>query len=157
MTTIVYRDGKMAADTRAYSGSTTPIGEKFKIEVIEYSDGSKSIVGVSTPAPGLSEEIRRWFASEKHPDFEPQGIGSDRRGFEAIEVTEDGEIFFYNDNFTPSGPLMTDWIAIGSGKDYAVGALSMGATAEEAVGVAINCDAWTGGRVTVIDLKDLKK
>lgn len=154
MTTIVYRNGVVAADTRAYSGSSTPIGEKIKIEVITYSDGSKSVVGVSTPAPGFSEEIRRWFANDKHPDFEPQGLG-DRRSFEAIEVTKDGEVFFYNDSFVPSGPLITDWIAIGSGKDYAVGALSMGASAEEAVQVAITNDAWTGGRVTAIDLKDL--
>jgi hypothetical protein len=31
LTTICYRDGVMAADTRAYSGDKLPIGSKTKI------------------------------------------------------------------------------------------------------------------------------
>ena len=31
MTTIAYRDGILAADTRGFSGASTPIGNKLKI------------------------------------------------------------------------------------------------------------------------------
>lgn len=144
MTTIVFRDGILAADTRAYSGDRSPMGQKQKIFFAQHSDGSVSTFGISTPNPGFSEEIQKWFNNEKHPDFEPQLNG---RGFSALEIMQDGAVYFYNDNFTPSGPLRGDWFAIGSGQDFAIGALEMGATAQEAVVVAAKNDAWTGGEV----------
>ena len=135
MTTIVYRDGVLAADTRAYSGGGKFIGKKQKIFSNQYR-----AFGISTPNPGFSEEIRDWFLNDKHNDHEP--IMADR-SFEAVEITIDG-VFYYKDNFSPSGPLDAPYIAIGSGDEYAMGALSMGACAELAVQIAGENDPWTG-------------
>lgn len=52
MTTIAYRNGVMAADTRAYSGGKLPIGTKTKIERLE--DGT--LLGVSSITPGGGPE-----------------------------------------------------------------------------------------------------
>lgn len=144
MTTIVYRDGILAADTRAYSGDRSPIGQKQKIFQFRNSDGTVSTFGISTPQPGFSEEIKVWFANDKHNDYRPDLNG---RGFSALEILSNGEVYYYNDNFTPSGPLTADWFAIGSGQDFAIGALEMGATAQQAVVVSAKNDAWTGGAV----------
>ena len=152
MTTIVFRDGVLAADTRAYSGDRSPIGFKQKIFQVRNSDGTLATVGISTPNPGFSEEIRNWFVNEKHMDAQPEVRD---RGFSALEITADGEVFYYSDNFTGSGPLTADWFAIGSGQDFAIGALEMGATAQEAVQIALQNDPWTGGVVQHIIIPDM--
>ncbi len=144
MTTIVYRDGYIAADTRAYSGGSQPIGQKQKINRVQLSDGSYISFGVSTPHPGLSEEIRDWFASEMSADAEPILNG---RAFDCIAVNSNGEVYFYNDSFSPTGPLIGDFFAVGSGAEYALGAMSMGADAIQAVQKAAEFDVWTGGAV----------
>lgn len=149
MTTIVFRDNVLAADTRAYSGDRSPIGQKQKIHQVTHSDGSTSTFGVSTAHPGFSEEIRDWFLNDKHKDFEPHLNG---RSFQALEILDTGEVFFYSDNFVPSGPLHGEWFAIGSGMDFAIGALAMGANAQQAVAVALENDVFTGGVVQHITL-----
>lgn len=140
MTTIVYRDGILAADTRAYAGDAKPIGKKQKIHQTRYG-----FVGVSTPAPGFAEELVAWFKADidKRFDAEPNPNG---RTFEAIEITPEG-VFFYHDNMTPSGPLDAEFIAIGSGDQYALGALEAGATATQAVEIASRLDAWTNDAI----------
>lgn len=145
MTTIVYRDGILAGDTRAYSGDRSPIGQKQKIFQVVNSDGSFTTFGVSSPIVGLPERVRKWFENEKHFDFEPP-IQSDE-SFQALEINGKGEVFYYNGSFTPSGPLMADYFAIGSGMDFAIGALEMGATAQQAVVAASKGDMFTGGVV----------
>lgn len=136
MTTIVFRDNILAGDTRAFSGSPQPMGKKQKI----FKVAGGSCFGVSTSHPGLGEEIRNWYEECKHFDHQPQLNG---RSFEMLEIDTDGNVFFYNDSFNPSGPLIADYFAIGSGSEYALGALSMGASAVEAVTVASQHDIWT--------------
>lgn len=138
MTTIAYRDGVLASDTRAYAGQSQPIGNKQKIYRIK--DGSA--FGVSTPQPGLSEAIRDWFAECKHPDHEPALNGD--AGFDMLEITKDGHVYFYHNSFRPTGPLSADYFAIGSGAEYALGAMAAGASAADAVAAAGFHDVWTG-------------
>jgi hypothetical protein len=145
MTTIAYRDGILAADTRAFSGSTQPIGEKQKI----YRIKGGSCFGVSTPHPGLSEEIKDWFVEAKHLDHEPQLNG---REFDMLEIDRNGEVFFYHNSFVPAGPLAAEYFAIGSGSEYAMGAMGYGASAVDAVAVAAVHDVWTGPTVTMIEV-----
>lgn len=146
MTTIVYRDGILAADTRAYAGDSNPIGTKQKIYSLLDDNGMRISFGISTAAPGLSEEIRNWFFKDRHPDFEPQ-LGE--RGFTALEIRGD-EVYYYKDSFTPSGPLTADYFAIGSGQSFALGALTMGADARTAVEVAGMNDIWTNDKIVHI-------
>lgn len=42
------------------------------------------------------------------------------------------------------------YLALGSGSEYAMGAMSMGATAEQAVAVAIEHDTGSGGEIMVL-------
>lgn len=135
MTTIVYRDGVLAADSRGYGGSKVPIGSKCKIARL--ADGS--LVGVSSTIVGAGERLTAWFAdgansmAEKMPDK-----------FEFIRIAACGQVFFAIDNLDFSGPLNAPYYAIGSGNEYALGALAAGANAIQACAIACELDVWTG-------------
>lgn len=150
MSTIVYRDGILAGDSRAFSGSRTPIGAKIKIAELE--DGV--LVGVSTTQPGLGEAFIDWYATGCQPSERPD-MG--QQGFDALVIDADANVFFYNDSFMPSGPLLVDYIAIGSGAEYALGAMAAGKTAEEAVEIASGLDVWTGGPIFTITHKKFRE
>lgn len=145
MSVIVYRDGVMAADTRAYSGDATPIGHKMKI--FRLKDGS--LVGFSTTKPGLSEAMVAWFNAES-----PEGPPPVEMNFSALLVKPNGEVFYYNDSISPSGPLVGPYFAVGSGDHYALGALACGAAATEAVEVACQFDPWCALPVAALALAD---
>lgn len=135
MTTIVYRAGTMAADSRAWSGDKHPIGNKVKIRRLE--DGT--LIGCSTTTPGGGEAVLDWYEAG-HPD-EGHTLPE---SFTFLAVQKNGEVYYATDADFITGPLTADFFAIGSGEQYAMGALHMGATAEEAVRVACKADAWTG-------------
>lgn len=143
MTTIVYRDGVMAADRRAYAGDKQPIGEKTKVHRL--ADGS--LFGASSSKVGAVDKFRRLV--------EERGIGGSfdaAHPVQAILVRPDGSIFYFHEEDTFTGPLEAAFIAIGSGDRFALGALKMGATAARAVEVAIECDVWSGGGIDVLSL-----
>lgn len=151
MTTICFRDGVLAADSRAYSGHATPIGEKCKI----YRHRNGAMMGISTTLPGLGERMGAWFLDDKNPDIEP--IFSPDEGIDALEIDPHGNVFFYHNSVHPSGPLHGEFFAIGSGANYALGALHMGADAVDAVRVGIMCDPWSGGEVMIADSRKSKE
>lgn len=134
MTTIVYRDGILAADRRAYSGGTVFIGYKTKIRRLK----SGGLVGISTNQVGLTDAIVKYF-----------DVGGDKptmkeQDFTVLIIRANSEVFYASDEFHLSGPLDASFFAIGSGKQFAYGALEMGATAMEAVRVAAVHDIWSG-------------
>lgn len=142
MTTIAFVNGIMAADSRAYGGHSTPIGFKCKLYT---NPRTGAWIGVSTNVPGLSEQVGQWFADDKNPSWEPQLSPND--GLDALEVHRDGSVYIYHCSMKPAGPLTAPFFAVGSGADYALGALFMGASAAEAIQVAAQCDPWTGGEI----------
>ncbi|MEI9428729.1 peptidase S14 [Mesorhizobium sp. Cs1299R1N3] len=145
MTTIVYRDGVMAADSRAYAGDKHPIGTKSKLRRL--SDGS--LLGVSASIPGLPESFRR--AVEK------TGVEADLEAefdCKALLVKPDGTVWFYNNGPGFTGPLKGEFFSTGSGEQYAYAAMVMGADAVRAVEVAIECDAWTKAEICRLTLLD---
>lgn len=148
MTTIAYRDGIMAADSRAYAGSKHPIGTKAKIHRL--ADGS--LFGASSSKVGQCDKLRRIV--------EERGVTAtldDDVPVQAIVVCPSGEIWYFNDNDSFSGPVDAEFIAIGSGEEYAHGAMMMGADAARAVEIAIACDPWTGGQVQMLNLHEIQR
>lgn len=144
MTTIAYRNGVMAADTRAYSGGNAPLGRKVKIRRLD--DGT--LVGASSSTPGMGELILDWYADGADKENTPT-IDADS-WFELLAVKPTGQAWFTKSQFFLSGPLEADYFVIGSGAEYAKGAMGMGAEAEEAVVVAAIFDPYTEGPFTVL-------
>lgn len=145
MSTITYRDGIMAADSRAYAGGPTPIG--FKKKLRKLVDGS--MIGISTTLPGLSELVMDYFdncASDvPNIDYPQPEIGEKK--ITILLVTADGEVYYADDSLNLSGPLDGEFWAIGSGEAYALGAMECGASAEEAIEIAKKFDVWSDGPV----------
>lgn len=145
MTTIVYRDGVMAADSRAYAGNKQPLG--FKTKIFRLADGS--LFGASSSKVGQCDKLRRMVE-----DRGTETIFDKEVAAQGILVKPNGDVFYFNDQDAWSGPIQTDCAAIGSGEEYAMGALKMGASAEKAVQIAIECDVWSGGPITVMALAE---
>jgi hypothetical protein len=143
MTGIAYRDGVMAADSACYAGDIYQ-GDVTKI--------ARSRYGALAGAAGdtvLCDEFRRLFAASTTDidwqDWRPTIVGNARFG--AIVVLPNGEIRQLDE----SGwhPVNAPFYTEGSGSTLMIGAMAAGASAEEAVAIAIRYDAHCGGDVQV--------
>lgn len=140
MTTIVYRDGVMAADGRVTTGQLIVTDTCKKITKL--SDGALFALAGEDH---LEQNLIEWLEEADGGTAPPQG-----KDFTAILVDTSGNLSV----FTGSGDRFVPWndiayAAFGSGADVAYGALEMGATADQAVAAGINRDVNSGGRIQV--------
>jgi len=143
MTTVAYKNGEMAADSRSYTGGKITAGMKQKIHRLK--DGS--LFGASSSKVGLCDKFRR--------DTEERGVEGvyDETMCQGLLVTPGGEIYIFNDGVAWSGPCRALFTAIGSGEEFAMGAMAAGATPAEAVRIACELDNWSGGEVLTMRLE----
>jgi hypothetical protein len=138
LTTLAYRDGVLAADTLWVGGGTRD-GYGPKIERI-----GNLLVGMSGSIP-MGLRFRAWvasgFAGACPLDDCPDGNG--------LIIWPHGVVGWCSRG---AWPVSEPFYTLGSGEQYAMGALAMGATAEEAVRVAMRFDVSTGGEITVLKL-----
>lgn len=137
MTTIAYRDGIMAADSRAYAGDKIPIGEKVKIRRLE--DGT--LIGASSTLAGGTKWVLDWFEAGCPAKAGESELLPDK--FDLLVAYPNGELYIANDHAVLQGPLIASFLAIGSGEEYALGALQHGANAVQAVTAACALDVWS--------------
>lgn len=145
MTTIAYRDGLMASDTRAYSGDKHPIGFKSKISRL----GDGTLIGISSSTVGAPTEFLSWLLDQPIGE-RYESVSEDPLPVQALVVCPDGRAYYWDDGKAFTGPLRADFFAIGSGEQTALAALLLGRSAEEAVELAKQVDPWTGGKVEVM-------
>jgi hypothetical protein len=145
MTTICYRDGIMAGDSRAYGFDKVPVGSKMK--PTRLPDGS--LLGVSSSVVGCSQIVKEWVLAGMDSKAAPHRKKEDI-DFQAMLVRPDGTCILIDGNWLPSDPISEAYYAIGSGREFALAALFLGKTAAEAVEVACHLDVWTGGRVETV-------
>lgn len=146
MTTVVYRDGILAADTQITYGATImpckikkltklPNGALFgycgSVELGEIM--KKSLINIGQ-SDGVLEDRR----------------DLDKENFEGILVTPEGRTLFFENRSWVS--VEVPYVAMGSGKEHAYGALALGASAKQAVRAAILLDPGTGGKVQAISI-----
>lgn len=141
MTTIAYRDGILAADTGMVMGGSR-VGHTVKIKRRE--DGC--LAGAAGYA-SYSWAFLQWFIHGS--------VGDPPEGHETDSTFDRGVIFQPNGFITiyePQGMFEIEalFYAIGTGAPEARGAMQYGASAEEAVRVAIKLDIGTFGEVEVL-------
>lgn len=148
MSVVAYKDGIMAADSRAYGGKyqASP-GAKAKAHRL--ADGTR--VGLVSAVVGLPEKYLAWLAG----GAKPEDWSGDKPDLRCLMVKPDGAVFLADEGLTFSGPIDCQVYAIGSGAEFALGAMAAGASAEEAVRVACRYDPHCGEPVLVLrpDLK----
>lgn len=143
MSVVVYCRGVLAADSKAYGGKyqTSP-GAKRKAHRL--SDGTR--VGVVSSTIGMPERFVAWLDA----GADPKEWGEGSPDVRAIIVRPNGDVFLADEGLHFSGPIDCEFYAIGSGSDYAMGALAMGANANRAVEIAAQFDPHCGAPVTIL-------
>lgn len=149
MTTIVvdFRNGVIAADTQNTDRSNTA----YRCRKIERLKDGRFFLGSGHLL--TIGKIKRWaeakFAETARPDFsEMFGKRSEEFGFSCIVINRDGTAVLVDDEMEPQ-PVFDQYLAIGSGGAYAIGALDAGADAKKAVEIACGRDLYTSAPVEI--------
>lgn len=141
MTTIAYKDGIIAYDGRATTSSGTIVYDDFE-KCLE-REGVKFVVCGSLS--GAHKLLDAYFGD---PQTSVQ--------MSALVVVE-GEVWYIShddeDGIEKSQVLPDRPYAIGSGSDHAYTAMDMGASAYQAVEMAMKRDSCTGGKIRTLTVK----
>ena len=143
MTTICYRAGVIAADSQATMG-----GLKMPTEPKIIMSGGR-LIGAAGDATAINKFTAFIAGKGKKPKL------AKGEEFSAIVVDRDGHIDHWEEGMEPDRVTLP-FFAIGSGDELALGAMEMGATAVQAVEVAIKWDAASGGPVVSRRIEELK-
>lgn len=157
MTTIAVKDGIMVGDGRCSLGSTVIKDDMVKVFWI-----NNHLMGGAGRARSIST-FAQWL--QKHTDYTivNQEVGDlvdlippvlqDDEEFTALVLTPDRQVLMYDGNVALNlGQDVT--ASIGSGSVFAIAAMDAGASAEDAVKIAMKRDVYSGGEITVVQLED---
>lgn len=145
MTTIAYRDGIIAADLQSGNGNRG--GTMHKIG----RDKIGSLIGGCGDAP-MVYQLVRWFVEGRQNPMPPVygKFGNDDYDVHAFIIDPDKRTY----RVEPAGvfEIMAEYLAMGSGSAYALGAMAAGADARKAVECATLHDIHTGMGIETLDL-----
>lgn len=156
MTTIAFRDGVLAADSRETSGCEDS-GQLAATCVKMFRVGPFVVALQGDTTPGIA--WLNWFTGMygifklKHvpaldqvqPDLVAQFLEREA-DFTAVVLHPDGALFIYDEWGIPQR-ITAPYYAVGSGAKVAYGAMHNGATAEDAVAAACVHDPYTSGPI----------
>lgn len=144
MTTIAYRAGILAADTRSTDDGYHP--GIVRCEKLFRVDGD-IIATAGDDAPGMV--FVDWYPKRKTRKPPTKLIDGDA-DFCCLVLTKEGLLWY--DKWCRPGKVMHDFYSIGSGASYAMGRMDGGASAYEAVETAMKYDCYTGGEIVTMTL-----
>lgn len=150
MTTIVYRDGILAADSQVTQDSEAGGSRKFKCEKLyrkTTSKGAEAIIALAGEStPGLV--FLDWYGTDRKPSRLLIESGAD---FTALVLRRDG--LWEYDCWCRGERVADAFYAIGSGAKAALGAMHMGATAAEACEIATRIDPYSSPPIVTMQLE----
>lgn len=142
MTTVAFKAGSLAADT-----ATSSQNNIIRQDVPKIAAHHDCLAGACGSAVYCAAFLRWFMASE----FGEPPKATQTDGDSGMIVRPDGKLHLYEDGgWFPSDP---PYYAMGSGRDYALGAMFAGADAETAVLAGCEHDPHSGGGVTVLKLE----
>ena len=128
MTTIAWDGKTLASDTRCNSGNV-----KFKVTKIRRHRGH--LIGYAGPLD-LGAEMFAWYTKGADPEQFPADQLNEEDRTDFLVITPKRKILVYQKSAYPLDMTMNRFFAIGSGRDFAIAAMHLGKSAEEAVGIA---------------------
>jgi 20S proteasome alpha/beta subunit len=140
MTTIAYKDGVIAYDSRQTRNNRIVSDSVTKCQVV---DGVHFFLSGAVCDEGAL--IAAYFGTPSPVPVECSGYVVD--GGKLMMVGHDDNTGIWKQELDPSNPD-----AIGSGSPYALAAMDMGASAAEAVRAAMKRDIYTGGKVRTLTI-----
>lgn len=141
MTCIAYKDGVIAADTQETFGTRKikTAGKVFRVP----SGPNKGHWLCMSGASFVGQKLVEWYSDPKNKELPI--VAADPDDDEAITeflvITPDRKIYLLNETGAKV-PFQMPFYAIGSGGDYAMGAMRRGASAAEAVRIACEFDSY---------------
>ncbi len=142
MTTVAVRDGIMAADTQGrYDNTIMEMHKIFKVR--------DELIGVSGDYDEAVQFIELYKKGNKYVvQHGNNNNGKEDNAFDYLLLNEKG-LYLATGFYGPRIKIHGKFWAIGSGKDAAITAMRMGASAREAVKMASLCDVYTGSKIQV--------
>lgn len=138
MTTVAVRDGIMAADTQGrFDGTIMEMHKIFRVRDI--------LIGVCGDYDCALDFIRLYKENKKYVKKDNSKEDND---FDYLLLNKKG-LYLATGFHGPRVKVHEKFWAIGSGKDAAITAMRMGASAREAVKMASLCDVYTGSKIQV--------
>lgn len=150
MTTIVYRDGIMASDSRSTAESEAGGSRVFKcVKMYEKIVPGEGRVVIGTAGEGYPALLFvDWYGTGKEP---PGTLIDGDADFTCIVLSKRG--LWEYDKWCRGEKVIGKFYAIGSGAKAALGALHMGANAAQSVRVACKIDPYSAGPIRTMRLK----
>lgn len=143
MTCIAFRAGRFAAD-RQITGDRKFPGHK----IVEFDDPELGRIVLACSGKVTSgDRFKRWVKRGRKGRA-PSTANVDC--IVAIKTTRELELWHVGDGQLSRTAIAREYEAIGSGSAYALGAMSMGASARKAVLVAAEHDQYTGQGVDTV-------
>lgn len=143
MTTVAYRDGILAGDTRTVAGNTDIVPGRIR-KVHRLRNGS--LIGFAGTVGEIQEIMRRVKkAGDGILTIKPKGP------LEGLLVYPDGQVMQLDKDGWIH--LKAPYYAIGTGALAALVAMRLGKSAVDAVRLAGEFDASTGGRIQTVRLE----
>lgn len=140
MSTVAWDGKSLAADHQGAHGGTKVSVSKL------YRFADKGEVAATTGDYAAGMIMVEWYQAGADLTNYPRCQADEDNNATLIVAKKGGVCCFYG--MHPHEVRVSDpFMAWGSGKDYALGAMAMGATAGQAVMVACKFDAWSGGLV----------
>lgn len=139
MTVIAWKDGVIAADRCAIRGDT-----RYEVQKLYRSRGA-AVAGAG--GTDYVAAMLEWWRSGADPATFPEKYQA-TPDYAILVVAESGNVCTYDRTPYPTW-LRGPYGAIGSGREFAIGAMAAGASAEEAImiaakhceGVGLGCDS----------------
>lgn len=136
MTCIAYKDGVIAADSMA-------VMDEFvkHLDEIKVARRKGHLFGIAGDSMPLFDAAIKWYFTKERKPFKGYE-------FELLVITPQRSIHQY-DHKGRRDDIQGAFYAVGSGREFALGAMECGATAEQAVQAAIKWCPTVGGKVIV--------
>lgn len=147
MTTIAYRAGILAADTQGTRGNS-----RIRVRKIQRLDDGSLFAGAGA-FPAIVK-VHKWANAGMPDDKLPKLALGDDGEVECLIVRPDGTIVLVDEALTPE-TLVQEFVAIGTGCEYALGAMACGRTAARAVKIAARFDTNTSEPIETMQLVDV--
>lgn len=145
MTTIAYKDGVIAYDSRVTRGYLI---DHDDFEKLIHRQGHQFLLtGSGCDFPALIDEFLGVKVGDKPLDANGLVVTNGR----LCQIGRDAESGFWMDDIWAERSF-----AIGSGRDFALAAMDMGTTAKEAVEIAAKRDVYTGGTIRTLVIGEVK-
>lgn len=141
MTTIAWDGTSLAGDRlRSFNGTPVPATKVFRI--------GRLLVGCAGDSEDCVSFIA-WIAAGMDQKAPPKMESLDAL---VIDGDNKNQVFWYSQRCIPLPLEVKQW-ALGSGADYALGAMHAGANAHRAVTIACGLDVNSGLGVDVVEMK----